>query len=251
MKKINCSLIIHSLLLACSAALAQDNTPPIEVESKVQWGMSWGVNRYTEEKMQLLGSEIGLHARLIGLGMLPDWQLEGEVLVGRQKYTSTSTGEMNGVLNIETRWRALTPVYNTGVGQEGLSAGLGLHTLWNDLRGKTTTGHAGYERQATQLWLPVRWRGTEAWELEAGLLLRGTHTSRLSQANTTYTNIHNTQTSGTYVQASISLALDDGMQLSPFVRLTRLGDSDTVRSGDELWFEPRSERWQIGAVLNF
>jgi hypothetical protein len=251
MMKTNTFLLIPALVLACTSAFANDNTAPRDAEPKVQWGMSMGLNRYTEQKMQLLGTEIGAHVRLSRLEMLPNWQLEGDVMLGRQKYTSTATGDLNGVLNIETRWRALTPVYNTGSGQEGLAAGLGLHTLWNDLRGTTTTGHAGYERQATQLWLPVRWTSAEAWELEGGLLLRGTHTSRLSQANNGNADIRNTQKSGAYVQASTSLKLDDGTRLSPFVRLTRLGDSDTVRSGAQYWVEPHSQRWQIGAVLNF
>lgn len=249
--KTNTFLLTFALVLTCTSALANDNTAPSNAESKVQWGMSLGANRYTESKMQLLGTEIGLHARLSGSEILPNWQLEGDVLLGRQKYTSTDTGDMNGVLNIETRWRALAPVYRTGSGQEGLSAGLAWHTLWNDLRGITTTNHAGYERQATQLWLPVRWTSAEAWEIEGGLLLRGTHTSRLSQANSTQSDIRNTQKSGAYLQASTSFKLEDGTRLSPFVRFTRLGDSDIVRSGNQFWVEPKSQRWQIGAVLNF
>jgi hypothetical protein len=251
MMKTNTFLLISSLVLGCTSAVASDSVTPREAAPKVQWGMSLGVNRYTETKMQLLGTEIGVHARISGLENLPQWQFEGDVLLGRQKYTSTDTGDLDGVLNVETRWRALAPVYSTGVGQEGLSAGLGLHTLWNDLRGRTSTNYAGYERLATQIWLPVRWTSAAAWELEGGLLLRGTHTSRLSQANSTNADIRNTQTSGAYVQASTSLKLDDGTRLSPFVRLTRLGDSDTVRSGSQSWYEPHSQRWQIGAVLNF
>jgi hypothetical protein len=244
-------LIISSLVLTFTSALANDNTAPRVADPKVQWGMSLGVNHYTESKMQLLGTEIGLHARLNRLDMLPDWRLEGDVLLGRQKYTSTDTGDLSGAINLETRWRALAPIYRTGNGQEGLSAGLGLHTMWNDLRGITTTNHAGYERLSTQIWLPVRWTGPGAWELESGLLLRGTHTSRLSQANRSNADIVNAQKSGSYLQASSRFKLDNGSHLSPFVRLTHLGDSDTVRSGNQLWIEPRSQRLQIGAVLNF
>lgn len=251
MMKTNTFLLTSALVLTCTSALANDNKAPSNAEPKVQWGLSLGVNRYTESKMQLLGTEIGLHARLVGSEVLPNWQLEGDVLLGRQKYTSNGTGDLNGVVNIETRWRALAPLYRTGSGPEGLSAGLGFHTLWNDLRGTTSTNHAGYERQATQLWLPIRWTSAEAWELEGGLLLRGTHTSRLSQANSINSDIHNTQKSGTYVQANTSFKLEDGTRLSPFVRFTHLGDSDIVRSGNQYWVEPKSQRWQIGAVLNF
>ena len=105
MTKTNTFLLISSFVLSCTAALANDQVTPSEADSKVQWGMSLGLNRYTESKMQLLGTEIGVHARLSGLTMLPNWQIEGDVLLGRQKYTSTDTGDLNGVLNVETRWR--------------------------------------------------------------------------------------------------------------------------------------------------
>jgi hypothetical protein len=238
------------LVLACTPTWANDNLAP-EAAPQVHWGMSLGMNHYAESKMQLGGPEIGAHARLTGLDMLPNWQLEGDVLLGQQKYTSTGTGNMEGVRNIETRWRALVPVYNTGVGQEGLSTGLGLHTLWNNLSGTSTTGHAGYVRQATQIWWPVRWTSNGDWQLEGGLLLRGVHTSRLSQINSGYADIRNTQKSGAYLQTSTSILLEDGTYWSPFVRLTRLGDSDIVRSNHQAWVEPRSQRWQIGAMLNF
>ena len=249
--KTNTFLLISSLVLACIQAQANDITDNRQPETKVQWRMSLGANRYTEPKMQLLGTEVGLHVLAHGLDDLPNWQFEGDVLLGRQKYTSTDTGDLNGVINIETRWRALTSLYRTGNQQEGLSAGLGLHTMWNDLRGQTTTHHNGYERQATQIWLPLRWTSATAWELESGLLLRGMHTSRLSQANASNADIRNTQTSGAYLQVSTRLKLDDGTHLSPFVRMTRLGDSDTVYSNGQSWYEPHSKRWQIGAALNF
>ncbi len=252
MLKTNTFLFTSALLLASASVHANDTVMQRYTEPKVQWGMSLGINRYTEPKMQLLGTEVGVHARLSGLSDLPNWQFEGDVSLGRQKYTSTDTGNLDGVLNVETRWRALAPIYRTGAaGQEGLSGGLGLHTLWNDLRGRTSTNYAGYERLATQIWLPVRWTSANAWELEGGLLLRGTHTSRLSQANAANADIRNTQTNGTYLQANTRFKLDDGTSLSPFVRVTRLGDSDTVRSNGQSWFEPKSTRWQIGAVLNF
>jgi hypothetical protein len=227
----------------------------------VQWGLSLGVNRYTESKMQLLGTEIGLHARLVGSEMLPNWQLEGDVLLGRQKYTSSGTGDLSGVLNIETRWRALAPVYRTGSGPEGLYAGLGLHTLWNDLRGTTTTGHAGYERQATQLWLPVRWTSANAWELEAGALIKGRHTSKLSIVYPGNVDVTNSQSSGQYAQFKMNFKQNDGTTLTPFIRYSKLADSDRVSArlfendinsfeSKSVW-EPKNQRWQIGAVLNF
>lgn len=249
MRKIN-TFIFTCILwgFAAHADEAAHTTPP---ESQLQWGISGGVNRYSESQMQLTGPEVGLHARWSGLEQWPQWQLEGDVLLGLQRYTSQDSGSMNNVGNIETRWRALNTVYATGYGDEGLSAGLALHTLWNDLRGETTNNRVGYEREAVQLWLPLRWTSADTWTLEAAVLVRGQHTSRLSQVRTTYSDVRNTQTSGMYLQATTRFDLEDGSTLTPFVRFTRLGDSDYVRMGGSYWVEPKSQRWQIGAVWQF
>jgi len=251
MVKNNTFLLVSWLLFGCSSTFANDNLPSHDAARKVHWRMSLGMNHYAESNMQLLGPEIGVHVRLNGLDLLPNWQLEGDVLLGQQKYTSSVSGNLKGAPNIETRWRALAPIGGTDVGQQGLSTGLGLHTLWNDLRGTTTTGSRGYERIATQIWMPVRWTSDAAWALEGGLLLRGQHTSRLSQISTAYADIRNTQKSGAYIQATTSFLSEDGHRLTPFVRLTRLGDSDIVRSRNQGWIEPYSQRWQIGAALDF
>jgi hypothetical protein len=215
----------------------------------IQLGIGAGVNQYKEQGlMQLQGPELGLHARAYNFAAMPRLQLEGDVFLGQQHYTSTNTGSMDGVPNIQTHWRALLPVFaNTGH-QQGLYAGLGVHTLWNDLRGRTTTNSGGYERIATQLWLPVRWV-SHFWELEAGVLLYGRHTSKLSQANTSPPShdVVNTQTKGAYMQTKLNLQMDGRHTLSPYVRYTGLGDSDVVNRT----YEPASERWQAGVRWQF
>lgn len=243
--------LILSLVFWVSTASAGDAAQTAASESQLQWRISGGVNRYTESQMQLIGPEVGLHARWSGLEQLPRWQFEGDVLLGQQRYTSQDSGSMNKVSNIETRWRALNHVYATGDGDESLSAGLALHTLWNDLRGKTNTNHVGYQREAMQLWLPLRWTLANAWTWEGAVLVRGRHISRLSEVRSTYTDVHNTQKNGVYLQATTRFDLENGTTLSPFVRFTRLGDSDSVRMDGSYWVEPQSQRWQMGAVWQF
>jgi hypothetical protein len=215
----------------------------------VQLGVGAGVNQYKEPGlMQLQGPELGLHARAYNFAPMRQLQLEGDVFLGQQRYTSTNTGSMNGVHNIETRWRALMPVFTNTGSQHGLYAGLGVHTLWNDLRGRTSTNSGGYERSATQLWLPVRWV-SNFWEAEAGVLVYGRHTSKLSQANTTppSQNVVNTQKNGVYLQSKLNIQLDGRNALSPYVRYTSLGDSDVVNNA----YEPASKRWQTGVTWQF
>lgn len=211
-------------------------------------GISLGLNQYKEPgTMALEGPEIGFHIRSANLPQLMNFQLESDVLLGQQKYTSDKSGSLDRVRNIETRWRALVPLFGSTNSTEGFSTGLAIHTLWNDLRGTTDTGKAGYERSAAQLWLPVRWASDNTWEVDAGWLLYGQHMSKLSQVSSSYTDIVNTQHRGEYVQISTHLTVDE-RTLTPFVRYTHLADSNVVDMGGQRWFEPNSQRWQIGTI---
>jgi hypothetical protein len=249
MRKIHLWILI--LVFCTGLASAEDTPQTTSIESQPSWGISAGVNRYTESLMQLSGPEVGWHGRGYGLQQLPVWQLEADVLLGLQRYTSQDTGSMSRVGNIETRWRGLRPLYDAAPGDDAWSAGIALHTLWNDLRGQTTTRHVGYQREAVQLWLPLRWSRAKAWTLEGAVLVRGRHTSRLSEVRSTYNDVQNTQKNGVYLQATAHVALQNGSRLTPYVRLTRLGDSDAVRMADQYWVEPKSQRWQIGAIWEF
>ena len=246
--------ILLSILatLATGPSWAQASEP---ASARIQWGVSGGINQYKEpDFMQLKGPEVGLHARVTGWANMPNTQLEGDILLGKQKYSSEKSGSMSGVTNLETRWRALWPMLKDTPTEEGFSAGVALHTLWNDLRGNTTfqgTTYGGYQRSAAQLWLPVRWSSGEVWELDAGLLLYGRHTSKLSEVNRSYSDIVNTQRRGQYAQVAMNVVLNNGDSLKPFVRYTHLADSNTVAMGGKYWVEPESQRWQIGAVWEF
>ena len=216
-----------------------------------EWSTSAGMNHYKEPIMQLQGPELGLHAKTRRLGNVPGVMGEADVFIGQQSYTSNTTGSMDGVTNIESRWRGLSRVL-PGLGPtQGLYAGLGLHTLWNDMRGHSTTGGSGYERQAVQLWLPLRWVSDDAWQLETGVLLRGRHTSKLSQASQSDPDITNTQRHGVYAQASWDYSIDSRQMITPYVRYTYLGNSNVVTLGGTGWIEPFSQRWQLGLTWHW
>ena len=224
-----CSLFLG---LLTSTAWAQDSL----ANSGLQWGVSAGWNHYKEPHlMQLSGPELGLHGQIQTDNQL---QYEGEVLWGSQHYDSTSTGSMDHVSNVHSYWRVLTPVWGTHA--NGISAGLAYHTLWNDLRGQTSTLNNGYQRIANQLWAPLRWRVNAQWQLDAGVLIYGRHQSNLSEAGRS--DLINTQRRGQYLQVSGHWPTQDGDTFTPFVRYTHLGDSNHLPGG----YEPASQRWQAG-----
>ena len=248
-KKILISLFAMTASIQSGAQILDpDNT-------RIQWSVSGGMNDYKEPSlMELKGYEVGLHSSVTSWVEIPQAHFEADFLLGRQKYNSVSSGSMTGVGNIETRWRALTPIHSDSPTYGGIYLGLALHTLWNDLRGTSTHNgitYAGYQRSALHLWLPVRWTIDDVWTLDAGLLIYGRHLSKLSDVNRNYNDVANTQRQGQYVQFSMNLAINNGDLLKPFVRYTHLADSDKVSMSGRYWVEPRSQRWQIGAVWEF
>jgi hypothetical protein len=223
-----------------------------------QWSTSAGFNHYREpsQDMRLRGPELGVHLRLSGFA--ERWQAEGEVLAGVQRYDSPS-GRLNHSENLETRWRLLYQAWPQGQGQ-GLFLGPAVHTFYNDLRGRTELGFAGYERESLGLWLAAQWRQSltnedsslpmTGLQLDAGRLVRARHVSYLSQANRLYPDFGNTQTHGWYAQAKVDIPAQR-LLLQPFVRYTRLKDSDRVRKGLVTGYEPASHRWQAGVAVTW
>ena len=265
-----------ALVLATGAAWAQSpaaigttatagNTtaPDTTVASGLRWhwATSAGLNSYTEPGlMRLQGPELGLHLRLSDVAWGGHWGLEADVLYGRLDYESTDTGRKTDIPNIETRSRIMYAHtgQRTAGPSLGLSYGLAFHTLWSNLEGPTTTNSGGYLRKSFQLWAPVRWRESlapgawaTAWTAEGGVLLSGQHISMLSQVSSNFIDVTNRQDKGVYLQFSSEHR--QGLRAgawSPYVRLTWLGDSDTVqfsRIDQRAGIEPMSRRWQVGA----
>jgi hypothetical protein len=248
---------IYSVLLLLVPVLAWGQVMPNPIS---EWGYSFGVQRYAEPSMQMAGPETGVHWRSYSLANLGHANIEVDALIGRQKYMSDSSGHLNNVPNVETRWRILWPVHRW----PNMSYGLALHTHTNDFEGTTSTGNGGYDRLSTQLWLPFRWRDNgQNWRalgpaktvtLDAGVLLLGQQVSKLSQANPNkYTDIHNTQHTGFYIQTKADYSTGSGIY-SPFIRWTWVDDSDKVnglRSGFQDFYEPLNRRLQIGVEWHY
>ncbi len=237
----------NTLAVLMTSALCLGATSTPHAEPALTWGVSAGMNRYTEAQMKLAGPELGLHARAANVFKTSNVQLESDILIGKQNYTSEPSGDMSNVGNLETRWRIMGEI----APQLGFSAGLALHTLHNDMRGVSSTGFNGYQRSATQYWLPIRWTPGDQWEYELGILLTGKHKSSLSEASTQYSDINNAQKRGTYLQAGVALGLPNGDTLKPFFRYTHLSASEAVTMGGKDWIEPNNHRVQAGVIWQF
>lgn len=231
--------------LACAVSLGPTQAQPVSGA----WQVSAGWQNYSEPQMNLKGPELGLHWQS---RHLKAYTLEADAHVGLQNYSSALSGQLDSVLNIDTRWRALRALTTQPQWQYGLA----LHTHSNFLRGTTTLGFGGYDRLSTQVWLPVRWQsfGNQAWAMDAGWLLWGEHVSRLSKVNPNLQDVTNTQRRGVYLQVSQKMSSSRGV-IEPFARWTRVDDSDvsqvTVDGQTTGAYEPQNTRLNVGVKWHF
>lgn len=213
------------------------------------WQLSAGWQNYSEPQMKLEGPELGLHWQSRSWGQV---MLQADAHVGLQNYSSGPSGQLDLVLNIDTRWR----VFRALTAQPQWHYGLALHTHSNFLRGTTNLGFGGYDRLSTQVWLPVRWQslGDQSWAVDAGWLLWGEHVSRLSQVNTSLQDVTNTQRRGVYFQVSQKISSSRG-GFEPYARWTRVDDSDirqvTVNGQTRGAYEPLNRRLNVGVKWRF
>lgn len=213
------------------------------------WQLSAGWQNYSEPQMNLKGPELGLHWQSRSWGQ---FTLEADAHVGLQNYSSVPSGQLDSVLNIDTRWRVLRAL----TAQPQWHYGLALHSHSNFLRGTTTLGFGGYDRLSTQVWLPVRWQslGDQPWAVDAGWLLWGEHLSRLSQVNNSWQDVTNSQRKGAYLQISQKISSSRGV-FEPYARWTRVDDSDirqlTVDGQTRSAYEPQNNRVNLGVKWHF
>lgn len=193
-----------------------------------------------------------------------DWFWGGDARQshGNVSYTSASSGSKGSNPDIISEVR-LTGGRDFQVGNQILAPyfGLGYRTLYNDLRGYTTTGAAGYRRSSQYSYLPlgVTHRARISPEarfstsLEYDLLLEGRQQSYLSDANPAYNDPVNTQRQGYGMRLSgayETLAWSVG----GYLHYWSLADSDLALrtlggTPSALVMEPQNTTREIGLQL--
>lgn len=139
----------------------------------------------------------------------PDWYIETRVLVG-----------MDRVVN-----------------DAGLSPyiGLGYRYLFNDARGLSSTGAAGYRRESNYFYLPIgiihRMTLNNQASLESTLeydhLLAGKQVSKLSDTGLGYSDLENNQSKGYGLKFSI-MYKEDTWAIGPYAHYWNIGKSETA-----------------------
>lgn len=209
-----------------------------------QWSWGLGALHYREPGlMQLSGPQAGGQWRYRPSqdGWPSRLQLDAEV--GGLRYTSSETGQLNGVLSLGGRASSLWPLHESG--PSTWHAGLQIDLLWTDLRGTSSTGHLGYRRLGSKLWAVLQYEPDASgsqWQI--GALLRGRQDSLLSDMGGR--DITNTQRQGVFV-AYQHRPLPGVWGARPWLRYADVQRSDL----DGRYYEPHNRQWQLGLLFDF
>jgi len=194
--------ILPFLLSSLSAA-----SVPLATESGNELALSLGSYRYEEPGlMSLAGMKSGLNLQTTAAYPGRRTFLRGELrlALGRVNYRSNDTGSHDGEPDGYLEGRAL--IGNDWPLASALLStytGLGYRFLYNDGRGVTSTGDAGYRRESNYLYLPLgillqtAWQeGTLRTRIEYDHLLVGNQYTRLSDAGLGLSDVSSKQGSG-------------------------------------------------------
>ncbi|MDW6004262.1 hypothetical protein [Vibrio mangrovi] len=187
-------------------------------------------------------------------------RVEASYVEGTVDYTSNESGDMSDISDYIFEVRGLLGLnmfYSNGLMTP--YSGLGYRYLNDDSSYRqTTTGHWGYEREQSYLYLPLGAMIRLAngpilieWQLEYDYLLEGRNQSHLSTVPG-YSDISVTQNDGYGARASLSLRHTVNLgsiteiSVSPYITYWNIKKS-SVNSG---YYEPQNNSTEYGASLS-
>jgi len=265
--------MIKPLAVSLAALLAipgfsQAQSLPLATGSGSELGLQISDYKYEEQLngaflMSNTGTKWGFtgsHTQTVGTGWY--WSADARFALGEVKYTGTGTkvgnpdqlfdGRLIGGKDFERGHYLLSPY-----------AGLGYRTLYNDLRGLTSTGAAGYRRSSRYIYLPLglthRFRmGADArvsTSLEYNYFLEGTQQSFYSDSNPVFNDPVNTQKNG-YGIRLVSSYETVSWSMGLFYQFWSLQDSDRsilTASGVPIFYiiEPQNTTTEVGIQLKY
>lgn len=267
--------LVPALALVLAAAggsvAAQENAPPNPLLTRPGWEIGGQISRYKYEEpaspgfggMNLKGDRVGIvGAYTITAANRVFTRIDGRVSYGSLKYSSGGTGTMDDVPDWTGEIRAVIGRdYLLGGGDYSLSpyAGLGYRYLYDDLRGYSSTGAAGYQRYSQYVYIPLgltaRVRAGERWMLaptvEYDVFLSGRQRSQLSDTGLGLPDVTNDQDSGYGYRAY--LMLENGKwAFGPWLSYWKVKDSNVVSIGGGLGvMEPENWTREYGVEFRY
>jgi hypothetical protein len=252
------------------AAPAQETAPSDPLLTRRGWEVGGQISHYRYEEpafpgfggMDLKGDRGGIvGAYTITSANRVYGRIDGRVSYGSLKYTSGMTGSMDDVPDWIGEVRAVIGRDYLVGGNYSLSPyiGLGYRYLYNDLRGYSSTGAAGYQRYSQYVYIPVgltaRFRTGERWTLaptvEYDAFLGGRQKSQLSDTGLGYNDVTNDQDHGYGYR--VYLMLENGRwSFGPWLHYWKIKDSDVVPIGlGRVGMEPENSTREYGVELRY
>jgi hypothetical protein len=244
------------------AALAQNPDPSMTTRKGWEAGGQISKYRYEEPELdvKIFGNRIaGTTAYTFTDDRHLFARIDGRLAYGRLKYEGSGT--MDGVPDTIFETRAV-------VGKDffpGQSVtlspylGLGYRYLYDDLRGYSSTGAVGYERESNYLYAPLglaaRFDLGAKWilvpTLEYDIFLQGKQKSSLSDANLGFNDVTNTQHHGYGYRASLMVEKEH-WAFGPWMNYWSIKDSDIQPVGmGFVGQEPRNWTREYGVELRY
>jgi len=258
-------LAMAAFTVASADGMAQTETVHAALATRPGWeiGLQGAHYRYEEPGfMSLTGNRGGLTAAYNFTDARGAFsRIDIRESYGRLKYESTSTGSANSIPDLIVEGRVVTG-WDFFLGQSfsfSPYAGLGYRYLYDDPRGYSSTGAAGYRRESNYIYAPLGFtarvhlgsRWVLAPTLEADVFLRGLQTSRLSDANVGLHDVINTQDSGRGYRGALMLEKDH-WALGAWTHYWWINDSDVQSVGAGLaGQEPRNRTRESGLEIRY
>lgn len=229
----NIAAIFIAMLLVTNAVYAES---PLNTRTNTSIGLSLSSYQYQEPGlMSLTGGKMGLD--LNSTSVLRDEQfVRGDLRYALGTVDYTGSGNASGQPDWYIEARVLIGK-DSALNDAVLSPyfGFGYRYLFNDMRGITSTGAAGYRRESNYVYMPfgiihrmsLNGQANLETTLEYDHLLAGKQVSRLSDTGLGYGDLNNNQNKGYGLKLSVMYKKDE-WTVGPFVHYWNIGKSDTT-----------------------
>jgi hypothetical protein len=262
---------MHQLLLFAGAvvmskcAFAADEQSIdgfVDVRRSWEVGVQMSDYRYTEPDagVEIWGPRAGLTAAYTQTNT-NNWfvKIDGRVSYGLLKYEGSGTQNSVPDFVFEARGYFGKDFFPRQDVSLSPYAGLGYRYLYNDLRGPTSTGEAGYRRYSQYFYVPLglssRFNVSGKWSvaptIEYDYFISGRQESRLTDVGSGYDDAYNEQSKGYGYRLSVMLE-KEAWAFGPWLHFWSIEDSDTVTIGTGIsGLEPQNETREYGIELKY
>jgi hypothetical protein len=257
-------LFAGAVVMARSAFAADEQSIDGFVDIRRSWevGVQMSDYRYTEPVLgvEIWGPRVGLTAAYTQTNT-NNWfvKIDGRVSYGSLKYEGSGTQNTVPDFVFEARGyfgKDYFPRHGVSLSPY---AGLGYRYLYNDLRGTTSTGEAGYRRYSQYFYVPLglssRFNVSGKWSvaptIEYDYFIAGRQESRLTDVGSGYDDAYNEQSKGYGYRLSVMLE-KEAWAFGPWLHFWSIEDSDIVTIGTGVsGLEPQNETREFGVELKY